>query len=215
MLLKSLSDSYNEIPKTFEIVKFDVKQISTTIGTTKNKVIELGNTYLEIGESINNVIKNTEKLGDGITKLCELTENYNKQVINEISELKTKNTTLETEISNIKSKDFRNKIKLASQDLNSRFNLEQTENKAFNKYMRNSRTNRNGDCHYIKNDDSDNIIQFKLRIIRNKLIYYKNIESKNKTYIEILINKLDSEIISSEPVIEDDDKEFFEQWWID
>lgn len=79
--------SYLNITNGFNSIKSDVKQLTTDLIKTKEKVKQLGKSVLEIADCIGDVIKTSEKVSDGITKVCDITEKYNKQTEDKLATL--------------------------------------------------------------------------------------------------------------------------------
>ncbi|AYV79665.1 MAG: hypothetical protein Faunusvirus35_4 [Faunusvirus sp.] len=80
-----LASSFGKVTGAFENVTSDMKHLTTNLTKTKNKVAQLGNGLIEIAESIDDIIKITEKVSDGINTVKTLTIEYNELVLDKIS----------------------------------------------------------------------------------------------------------------------------------
>ena len=80
------------------------------------------------------------------------------------------------------------------------------------------RSKRDGECHYIRNKgkyvDSEKLIQYKLYLMKNKLIEYKRSGDKTIKYIDKLIEIVDKKITIEKFNLSDFDEEENE-WWIE
>jgi uncharacterized protein YoxC len=139
-----------------ELYKFKEIEIENINKTYKIKEIETKLTYLEYeNENKSHKIKTLEL------------DNENKTY--KIKELETEIKELKTSIVKINNRETMTKIINSIQDLNSTDKLEKTLNIPYKQFIRKIRGYRNSQCHYILEDDSNELKNKKKQCILQNL----------------------------------------------
>jgi hypothetical protein len=199
-----IDKEHNNILYTFTIDhNIDIKLLKEENIKLKNIINELENKIKEQDIKINKL------------------EIENKEQSIKIKEQDTKIKEQDIKINKLVNNNYIKKLLYAFQDLNSKESLEKIFKISNSKLIRHLRNNRNEFCHYIYNDDNNNDVLYKEKILYEKLIELDNdqrllLDKKiSKELVDEIIiflsnkdyNLLDYSII--EPII-DDVNEWFE-----
>jgi hypothetical protein len=190
------------------------------------KINELKNTYIDNDTKLNDII---DKEHNNILYTFTIDHNIDIKLLKEeniklkniINELENKIKEQDIKINKLVNNNYIKKLLYAFQDLNSKESLEKIFKISNSKLIRHLRNNRNEFCHYIYNDDNNNDVLYKEKILYEKLIDLDNdqrllLDKKiSKELVDEIIiflsnkdyNLLDYSII--EPII-DDVNEWFE-----
>jgi hypothetical protein len=192
------------------------------------KIIKLEQENLELKVKIIKLEKdNTQLKQDNIQFKIQINElkEENKEIKQEnilqtiqINELKEENKELKNKITNLENKEIINKIIYSIQDLNSFDKLETILNFPFNKYINKLRMSRNDFCHYIFENDSNDLINKKKECILFQLSNLSDIvkiklnKKFGNNFIDEIIKYL-SNLQISYGYLSDEDINDAEEWW--
>lgn len=194
----------------------------------KLKISELYNNEENLKETIKINILTIKQLNEENImlkqKIQELEENMTKQNI-KINDQNIKINELSDKLNLIESKNIFNKFVIAIQDLNSSEKLETklSKNDKINiiadRHIRlyeaiKLKKNRISECHYINNDDEDDLLNDKIIVLLNKL---ENMDESiknmfNKKYPN-LINSILHDITRDKTLLSQDNLEIINDWW--
>ena len=142
-----------------------------------------------------------------------------KKLENDMKELQNKNNALERSVVQLMEKNLTDKMKVAIQDVNAMYQLEQSFPPKHKKQLFKLRLGRNEDFHYIINDenygDPPELIDYKMQKIKEQL---KNVSSSTradlgKELCQELITYLDK--LPPNPTNpSDEDLEEADKWWL-
>lgn len=167
---------------------------------------------------LNNIIND---LNDKITNLENKNLSLNNKVTNlekENAEIKINNISFNDRIIALEYKNLYNKFIIAIQDLNSHDKLEK---KNINTFLKKLRNNRILDCHYIDDDYDDNIKNYRIHILYEKILNIPQfIENKFNTNYQNLLNDIKNYIKNDDRYnslinIDEEDKDNAIGWWND
>lgn len=216
-----------------QIINGDIKKLNLDSERLKDDIIRLSKenkNLLNNRDKLRKKFKKLEEINENLRKKIKVLENENKrleeiikQQDKKIEEQNTKMSILEQKMKQIeddrKLDKLKDKLKLAIIDIDQIYQLEKTEDKHFSKTMWLLRENRDNECHYIRNKgkyiDSEEIKQYKLFLIKEKLIEYKKLGDKSIKYVDKLIKIInDNSILKNFDSINTDEKNEGEEWWI-
>ena len=213
----------------FLLMKEDNENISS-------KIMDVYNNDNYIKDGITNNMLNISQLKEEnkeqkitINKLenniIELKEENKEQKItinkleNKVKYLENKVEYLENKIEYLENKDYIKKIMYALQDLNSKESLEKILKIPFNKLICKMRNHRNDDCHYILNNDDNDIILCKEKVL------YDILKNLDKSQRQLLNKKINSILLIDEIIkflesksyisINHEDYEYYNSWFED
>lgn len=191
------------VSNLFDTLENRISNIEELLNKTKHidynyyKIVVINETLLNENEELKNEIKELKieiiKLKIENKELRNIIETQNIK----INKLESENKELRNKINILENKNLINKIFEAIQDINSINNLEINMETPINYYLKRLRNNRNNNCHYIKNNDNDNIKNMK---IKKLLSYLLNLSVESKEYINCLCE--DEENIFIDKIIE-------------
>jgi chromosome segregation ATPase len=230
---KLLEDENNDLKnKIVRITETDIKKLDRENERLKNENERSKSDIDKLNKENVNLRNENKKLKERIKKLeienkelkerITILESYDKESKLTINQQTVRILTLEQRMLKMeedrKLDKLRDKLKLAIIDIDQIFQLEKTEDKHFSKIMRKLRKSRDKDYHYIqtKDDpDSEELKQYKLHLIKNKLIEYKKSGDESIKYVDRLMKIIDNNFtIKDFESIDIDDKNEGEEWWI-
>lgn len=186
---KNIQQSDQIIIKTFETIQMplhDFNIINNKNTELSNKVILLEGNADQLRETIR---KNEEEIkiltsaNNEYIKRIDLLEKENKELKEKIQILEDNDVEQKNDIQNLKNdihylKNENLKLKnmkhiellgFLMQDLNEKYKLQKNMNRKFKRKLHNMRNNRNNNAHYIFDEDSENLKNFKAELICNHL----------------------------------------------
>lgn len=186
---KSISNLFDTLENRITYIEEVLNKIKH-IDYNYYKIVIINETLLNENEELKNEIK---ELKNKVNKLENIIETQNIK----INKLENENKELKNKINILENKNLINKIFEAIQDINSIHNLENNMETPINYYLKRLRNNRNNHCHYIKNNDNDNIKNMK---IKKLLSYLLKLSDESKENINCLCE--DEENIFIDKIIE-------------
>lgn len=168
--INSFNICNKNISNLFDILENRITYIEEVL----NKIKHIDYNYYKVV-----IINENEELKNKINKLENKIETQNIK----INKFENENKELKNKINILENKNLINKIFEAIQDINSIHNLENNMETPINYYLKRLRNNRNNHCHYIKNNDNDNIKNMK---IKKLLSYLLNLSDESKENINCL-----------------------------
>ena len=221
---------------TFNICNKNINNLFDTLENRISYIEEILNKIKHIEFNYQKILAINEILINENEEFKKIIDTQNTKIIkleNEIKELKEENKIIKEENKNIKeeNKEFKFKIKklenrfskskfiTALQDLNAYDKLESNLNYSFNNNLKKLRFSRNYECHYMYDNDNNDVINKKKCYLLNQLINMpEDIKNNiNNIYgkcnlIENIIKYLE-ETTDINTEVSDEDLSFIETWW--
>jgi len=215
---------YNTLYHQYIIVHDENERLKNRIIDTDLKKLNIENEKLmnenkRLNEKNIDLYKENEILKERILILEK--ENKELKEIIKQQDIKIQNQdirilTLEHKIKKIEDNKTKDKLQIGLNDFNILFGLETTENKELNEFMSELREGRNNNCHYIRTirkPDSEGLIQYKLKLFKDKLIEYKQTGDEDIEYLDELLIILEQKITNKKYVLDIRDKIKADDWW--
>jgi chromosome segregation ATPase len=224
-LARAKQDLLTQVSKSDTLVsqcdslRNDIAQLNATI--TRN------NTEMELLRRENAELK--AELDCVNLKLSKLTiENKDLDakidiMISENKEIKLDNKKIHARFDRMEQKLMISKLTIAIQDLNSDDKLERNLNQSMGKLMTDLHNQRNSTCHYIYENDDQQLADYKKQVILDKLneatpqLLSKFDQKYGKGLSQALIKYLKNTIppTNYQNLIKEDEREGIEDWWTD
>lgn len=148
------------------------------------------------------------------------------EIKKENAEIKKENVALKSNIIGIKDefhtykqKQLLKTVMIILQDINRHLKIENSSNEPLKTHMRNIHSSRIEMAHYINNNDTKNIKDYKCKFILTKINEIMSIKdlinkrAKSESFIDSMIEILKEKQISYTPT--DEELEDIENWWFD
>ena len=199
---KNINNLFDNIENRVQLLEKSLNELDKIKHIEFNyyKILAINETLLNENEELKQII---EKQNIKITNL----ENENKELKNEIIKLENKFN--------------KSKYIMALQDLNSYDKLESKLKYPSCNYLKKLRLSRNNNCHYMYDNDSDDVIHKKKYYLLHQLNNIpkdikdniNNIYGKCNLIENIIIYLEETTNVNSE--VSDEDLSFIEAWWDD
>lgn len=215
--------SYQELCKQYKQLESENKKLTDKLLESSNINIEtLVNENKSLKEKIQTLLDENKELinqNKELSKCIVELKHKNEELNSQILELKQENKTLKEEINKINLNTLQKNLMIGINDINEIYKLEKNSDYKFSKCLYNLRQSRDGMAHYIRTidyPDTEEMKQYKMTLIRDKLKQYNKLTRDDKSRIVFpiqLIDILNKNITINKFNLDEDDKKFADNFW--
>lgn len=189
----------------FDEIKVNLKINSFNLGNVKKNICS--NTIIRSLETfIDNIITTNNKISTSLDKLGGLISDHDEKLnnrINKLEEYKRKSIL----------NSLRKHLKISINDLTEICDFKKIDDEKFNQDILNLKCSRDSDAHYIRTKDTKEMKKYKMKLIKDKLLQYKELNGRNifpDKLLYILSNEIQDLDINK---LDENEKENAEDWW--